>query len=67
MSYEKPSRRNLILGAAALAALPATTLLTPQAVIAADAAAGPGKAHRGPAHDWLGAFVAKKMREDANR
>lgn len=61
MKHESPSRRSLILGAAAAAAsVPAATMLTPQAVIAASAAAPAGRGHRGPAHDWLDAFAKKK-------
>lgn len=61
MKQDKTSRRSLILAAAAAAAtVPAVTLLTPQAVIAASTATPTGKGHRGPAHDWLDAFVAKK-------
>lgn len=65
MTRETSSRRTLILGAAGIAAsVPAATLLTPQAVMAANLAAGPGRAHRGPAHDWLSTFVVQKMKED---
>lgn len=54
-----PSRRTLILGAAATAVV-VPKLLLPETVIASASAAPAGKAHRGPAHDWLDAFVAKK-------
>lgn len=61
MKQNKPSRRGLILGAAAAATtVPAASLLLPQSVIEAAAAAPQGKGHRGPAHDWLDSFVAKK-------
>lgn len=61
MTKDTPSRRSLILGAAAAATtVPIATILTPEAVIAASTAAPPGTGHRGPAHDWLDAFAKKK-------
>ena len=56
---QTPSRRTLILGAAASAVV-VPKLLLPEAVIASASAAPAGKALRGPAHDWLDTFVAKK-------
>ena len=56
------SRRTLILGAAAtgVAAPLAASLLLPETVVAASLAAPQGKGHRGPAHDWLDGFAARK-------
>lgn len=61
MSNPNPSRRTIILGAAASAvAMPAAAvLLLPEAVVATAAVAGE-PASRGPAHDWLDAFVASR-------
>lgn len=68
MSEPNTSRRNLILGTAGItASIPVATILTPDAVIAAEIAARPGRTHRGPAHDWLGAYVRRKLREDAKK
>jgi hypothetical protein len=65
MSKNLSSRRSVLLGAAGVtAAVPAAAILTPHDVIAANVTAGPGKAHHGPAHDWLATFVVQKMKEE---
>lgn len=59
MANNRPSRRTIILGAAAAAAGSPSALLMTESIARAAAASG-ALPTRGPVHDWLDAFAAKK-------